>query len=153
MKHLALLAAAGSLAAVALPAHAADLPLTLSAPLTANSTYAFQPIAMNLDTSSAYYDRNWRDDRRWRGGRYDRRGRYYEPRRLGRNDRIWRGRDGHFYCRRDNGTTGLVIGAGVGALVGRSIDTDGDRTVGTLLGAALGGVLGREIDRGSIRCR
>ena len=40
-----------------------------------------------------------------------------------------------------------------GALLGRSIDTRGDRTVGTLLGAALGGVLGREIDRGGARCR
>lgn len=147
MKHLALLAAAGSLAAVALPAHAADLPLTPSVPLTANATLTVQPHALDMAISTANHRRNWRDNR------YDRRGRYIEPRRLGRNDRIWRGRDGHYYCRRDNGTTGLVIGAGVGALVGRSIDTDGDRTVGTLLGAALGGVLGREIDRGSIRCR
>jgi hypothetical protein len=147
MKHLALLAAAGSLAAVAIPVQAAELPLTYSAPLTANTALAVQPHALDMAIATANHRRKWRDNR------YDRHGRYYEPRRLGRNDRIWRGRDGHFYCRRDNGTTGLVIGAGVGALVGRSIDTDGDRTVGTLLGAALGGVLGREIDRGSIRCR
>ncbi len=83
---------------------------------------------------------------------YDDRGRYFEPRRLGRGDRIWRDGD-RYYCRRDNGTTGLVIGAGVGALLGRTIDTRGDRSAGTLLGAIGGGLLGREIDRGELRCR
>ena len=83
---------------------------------------------------------------------YDDRGRYYEPRRLSRSDRIWRDGD-RYYCRRDNGTTGLVIGAGVGALLGRTIDTRGDRSVGTLLGAIGGGLIGREIDRGELRCR
>ncbi len=83
---------------------------------------------------------------------YDDRGRYYEPRRLGRGDRIWRDGD-RYHCRRDNGTTGLVIGAGVGALLGRTIDTRGDRSAGTLLGAIGGGLLGREIDRGELRCR
>lgn len=83
---------------------------------------------------------------------YDDRGRYYEPRRLSRGDRIWRDGD-RYYCRRDNGTTGLVIGAGVGALLGRTIDTRGDRSAGTLLGAIGGGLIGREIDRGELRCR
>lgn len=83
---------------------------------------------------------------------YDDRGHYYEPRRLSRGDRIWRDGD-RYYCRRDNGTTGLVIGAGVGALLGRTIDTRGDRSAGTLLGAIGGGLLGREIDRGELRCR
>lgn len=83
---------------------------------------------------------------------YDSRGRYADPRRLSRNDRIWRDGD-RYYCRRDNGTTGLVIGAGVGALLGRTIDTRGDRSAGTLIGAIGGGLLGREIDRGELRCR
>lgn len=98
--------------------------------------------------------REWREDRRdYREARYDRYGRYEEPRRVSRDDRVWQGRDGRYYCERDNGTTGLIIGAAGGALLGRTIDTRGDRTVGTLLGAALGGVLGREIDRGEARCR
>lgn len=84
---------------------------------------------------------------------YDRYGRYTQPHRLSRNDRVWRGRDGRYYCRRGNGTTGLIIGAGVGALLGRAIDTRGDRALGTILGAAGGGLLGREIDRGNVRCR
>jgi hypothetical protein len=85
--------------------------------------------------------------------KYDRYGRYYEPRRLTRADRVWRGNDGRYYCRRDNGTTGLIIGAAGGALAGRAIDTSGDRATGTILGAAAGALLGREIDRGEVRCR
>lgn len=94
-----------------------------------------------------------RDRRRARDREYDDHGRYYEPRRVNRGDRVWRGDDGRYYCRRDNGTTGLIIGAAGGALLGREIDGGRDRTVGTILGAALGGLLGREIDRGEARCR
>jgi hypothetical protein len=85
--------------------------------------------------------------------RYDRYGRYVEPRPLARSDRIWRGRDGRYYCRRGNGTTGLIVGGAVGALIGRSLDGGRDRTVGTLLGLSGGALLGREIDRGNLRCR
>lgn len=84
---------------------------------------------------------------------YDDRGRYIEPRRIGYDDRIWRGDDGRYYCRRDNGTTGLIIGAGVGALAGHEIAGRGDRTLGAIIGGVAGGLLGREIDRGSLRCR
>ena len=67
----------------------------------------------------------------------------------------WRGDDGRYYCKRGNGTTGLLIGGAAGALVGRAIDTRGSRTTGTILGAAAGALLGREIDRNrsSARCR
>ena len=84
---------------------------------------------------------------------YDNYGRYYEPRRLSHGDRIWRSRDGRYHCRRDNGTTGLIIGATAGALLGRELADGRDRTVGTLLGAAGGGLLGRAIDRGDLKCR
>lgn len=84
--------------------------------------------------------------------KYDRYGRYVEPRRLSRNDRIWRGRDGRYYCHRDNGTTGLIIGGALGALAGRAIDTSGDRSLGTIIGAAGGALLGREVDRGGLQC-
>lgn len=69
------------------------------------------------------------------------------------NFRSWRGKDGRTYCRRKNGTTGLVVGAAVGALAGREIAGRGDRTVGTIIGAAGGALLGREIDKGKRRCR
>ncbi len=84
---------------------------------------------------------------------YDSRGRYAEPRRISSNDRVWRGDDGRYYCKRNNGTTGLIVGAAGGALLGRTVDTRGDRTLGTVLGAVGGGLLGREIERSGGRCR
>jgi hypothetical protein len=177
---LILAAAAGSLGVMAVPANAAvfeeESEARISVPgfSTGDIAPATSPAALLQKASYADPDwddwdddDDWRERRRdregrWRGGRradrwddrvYDRRGRYVNPRRIGRRDRIWRGRDGRYYCERDNGTTGLVIGAGLGALLGRTVDTRGDRTVGTLLGGALGAVLGREIDRGDVRCR
>ena len=83
---------------------------------------------------------------------YYRSGRGYADRRLGYNDRIYRGRDGRYYCRRSDGTTGLIVGAALGALIGRSLDRGRSRTVGTLIGAGAGAVLGRAVDRGQLRC-
>lgn len=97
------------------------------------------------------HDRDYRDDRRH--SVYDSRGYYAQPRRLSRNDRVWRGNDGRYHCRRDNGTTGLIIGAGVGALAGHEIAGRRDRTLGAIIGGVAGGLLGREIDRGSLSCR
>jgi len=137
---LAIAAPAMALALPAAPAAAAELPLALRDTLGVT--------AASLPVSEIAEHRKGK-----RGRIYDDRGRYVEPRRLGRNDRVWRGDDGRWRCRRDNGTTGLIIGAGVGALAGRAIDTEGDRALGTVLGAVGGGLLGREIDRGDIRCR
>jgi hypothetical protein len=68
--------------------------------------------------------------------------------------RVWRDNRGRYRCKRSNGTTGLLIGAAGGALVGRSIDSHGSRATGTILGAAAGALIGREVDRGSkYRCR
>jgi uncharacterized protein YcfJ len=84
---------------------------------------------------------------------YDRQGRYVQPRAVRANDRVWRGNDGRYYCKRDNGTTGLIIGGAAGALLGREIDGGRERTLGTVLGAAGGALLGREIDRSGAKCR
>lgn len=85
--------------------------------------------------------------------KYNDRGWYAEPRRITRDSYMWRGRDGRYYCKRDNGTTGLVIGAGVGALAGHELAGRGDKVLGAVLGGAVGAIVGREIDRGSLRCR
>ncbi|OYY91753.1 MAG: hypothetical protein B7Y45_01945 [Sphingomonas sp. 28-66-16] len=85
--------------------------------------------------------------------RYYRDGRYYKPRRLTRNDRIYRGNNGRYYCRRSDGTTGLIIGGIGGGLLGNSIAGGGSRTLGTLLGGAAGALLGRSIERGQVTCR
>jgi hypothetical protein len=85
--------------------------------------------------------------------RYYRDGRYYGETRLSRNSRVYRGSDGRYYCRRSDGTTGLIVGGAVGALIGNSIDNGRSSLLGTLIGGAAGAALGREIQRGSVRCR
>lgn len=95
-------------------------------------------------------DRNWRgDDRNWDPSRSYKNGNYRE-RRLGRNDRIYRGKDGRAYCKRNDGTTGLVIGALGGGVLANLI---GGGTLGTLAGAGGGALLGRSVDRGNVKCR
>lgn len=82
------------------------------------------------------------------------RDRYYAgDQRINSNTRIWRGDDGRYYCRRDNGTTGLLIGAAVGGLAGHEIAGRDDKLLGVVLGASAGALLGREIDRDKYRCR
>ena len=92
------------------------------------------------------YDRYYADD-------YYRDGNNYRERVLSRNERIYRGRNGRYYCRRDDGTTGLIVGAAIGALIGNRIDNGGSSLLGTLIGGAAGAMLGQEIDRGNLRCR
>jgi hypothetical protein len=68
--------------------------------------------------------------------------------------REWRGNDGRLRCRKPDGTTGLVVGAVAGGLLGRTIDSRGDRTLGTVLGGVGGALAGREIERsGKRQCR
>ena len=72
----------------------------------------------------------------------------------GYNGQVWRGNDGRYYCKRSNGTTGLLIGGAGGALLGREIaGRNGDRTLGAILGGAAGALLGRAVDKGSSQCR
>lgn len=61
--------------------------------------------------------------------------------------REWRGADGKTYCRKSDGTIGLVVGGVAGAVVGRAIDTRGERATGTIVGAAAGALIGREVAR------
>ena len=49
---------------------------------------------------------------------YDRHGYYNGP--------AWRGRDGRYYCRRSNGTTGLLIGGAAGAFPPLSANAPSD---------------------------
>lgn len=121
---------------------------------TAAATVATMAIpATPAEARDRYYERDYRDYRQGNYRVYDNRGRYVEPRRVSRNDRVWRGNDGRYYCQRSNGTTGLLIGAGVGALAGHQIAGHRDKTLGAIVGGALGAALGREIDRGNVKCR
>ncbi|WP_041391681.1 glycine zipper 2TM domain-containing protein [Sphingobium sp. SYK-6] len=99
------------------------------------------------------YDWN-RPDPRYRGyyaDRYYRGG--YAPIRVTRQTRVYRGYDNRYYCRRSDGTTGLIIGAAVGGLLGDQIDQGRSSILGAVLGAGAGAMIGREIDRGDVVCR
>jgi hypothetical protein len=110
------------------------------------------PCVSFASVAAAQPDYHWRggpDQRDWDPSRsYD--GRRHHDRRLGRNDYVYRGGDGRYYCRRNDGTTGLVVGGIAGGVLGNAIGGD---TLGTLLGAASGAVVGRSIDRGKVHCR
>lgn len=103
-------------------------------------------------TYNQYRDRWDRRDRNDRYDRYERDSRYgqrYDNRYRGQS---WRGNDGRYYCRKSDGTTGLLIGGAAGALLGREVaGRNGDRTLGAILGAGAGALLGRSIDSGT-RC-
>lgn len=103
--------------------------------LAVSATAMAVPVSMALPTDEA------------QAQRYYRNGQYVGP--------TWRGRDGRYYCRRSNGTTGLLIGGAAGALIGREIDGGRNRTAGTLIGAAAGALIGREVQRSrrGRRCR
>lgn len=71
---------------------------------------------------------------------------------MGRTDRIYRGQDNRLYCRRNDGTTGLVVGALAGGTLGTLIGGQSG-LLGALLGGGGGALLGQSIDRGNVRCR
>ena len=65
----------------------------------------------------------------------------------GEQAQTWQGEDGRSYCRRSDGTTGLVVGGGAGALVGRGIDGGRHRGVGTIIGGVIGALVGSAVER------
>ncbi|HEY4547550.1 MAG TPA: glycine zipper 2TM domain-containing protein [Pedomonas sp.] len=113
-------------------------------------------------SACASNDYGYRDDRPGYGNRYendrgrdrDRRERREraERRHLGDNDVIYRDRDGRYYCKRDDGTTGTIVGALGGGVLGNVIAPGGSKTLGTILGAGAGALAGRAIDRSDVRC-
>jgi outer membrane lipoprotein SlyB len=68
------------------------------------------------------------------------------------NDQIYRDRDGRYYCKRDDGTTGTIVGAIAGGVLGNVIAPGGSKTLGTILGGAGGALAGRAIDKNDINC-
>lgn len=80
-------------------------------------------------------------------------GRYYRPRRLGPYDRIYRGYNGRYYCRRSDGTTGLIIGGISGGILGGLLSNGDSSPLGALIGAGAGAALGTAIDQGQVICR
>jgi len=108
---------------------------------------------------SSYDDRRGYPDERYENGydpaRYYRDGPEYRERALAAEDRVYRGNDGRYYCKRSDGTTGLIVGAAAGGVLGNVIDGGHSRTAGTLIGAAIGALAGKSIEQNQneIRCR
>jgi uncharacterized protein YcfJ len=106
------------------------------------------------DRGPDYYDWN-RPDPRY--GRYYRPERYYRggyrPVVVTRETRIYHGDDGRYYCRRSDGTTGLIVGAVLGGVVGDRLDRGRSSVLGAILGAGAGAAIGSSIDRGQVVCR
>lgn len=96
-----------------------------------------------------------RDENGYDAARYYRDGPNYQERVLAQDDRVYRGNDGRYYCKRNDGTTGLIVGAIGGGILGNVIDGGRSRAVGTLLGGAAGALAGRAIDQNGsqVRCR
>ena len=154
MKTLTAAAAALALAGTAGVATAAAPAAVTYVDTTVEAAFApVGPLNSTLDGTTYEHHKRWhrrgggnqRNNYREQGYRD-----YGEP--VYRNTRVWEGRDGRMYCRKSDGTTGLIIGAAAGALLGREIDGGRDRTVGTILGGAAGALLGKRLDNG-YRCR
>ncbi|MEG3176637.1 glycine zipper 2TM domain-containing protein [Sphingomonas sp. RB3P16] len=96
-----------------------------------------------------------RDEGNYDPTRYYRTGPTYQERVLTSDDRIYRGSDDRFYCKRNDGTTGLIVGAVGGGVLGNVIDGGHSRGVGTVLGAIAGGLVGKSVDQNNaqVRCR
>ncbi|GAA0657560.1 hypothetical protein FHT00_002253 [Sphingomonas insulae] len=111
--------------------------LSLAGAALAMTATALVPVTPAVAQRGYYgdrgYDRGYRDDRGYRG------------------ERIYRGDRGYYRDRGgrrcNNGSTGTIVGAIAGGLLGRTIDTRGDRSLGTLGGAVAGGLAGRALER------
>lgn len=99
------------------------------------------------------------DDRRFAtdydAARYYRDEPDHEERVMTAQDQVYRGSDGRYYCRRGDGTTGLIVGGAAGGVLGNVIDGGRHRTAGTLIGGALGALLGKSVEQNQneLRCR
>lgn len=119
---------------------------TLAAAALAMGTAAMAPVAAEAQRNYGdryAYEQAYNDGYN-RDGYYDRNGRSY------RGDRIYRGDRGYYRNRNqrcNSGTTGTIVGAIAGGLLGRSIDSRGDRATGTILGGAAGALAGRAVGR------
>ena len=152
-RNTALALAATGLAVPAIPAAAADFPLGASRAAPVEQAWEH-----GRDRSK---HKGWQRGRGnpHRYDRYDNRSYGYQPTRsyysepVYRDTRVWRGNDGRTYCRKKDGTTGLIIGGAAGALLGREVDGGRNRTLGTVLGAAAGAILGKKVAQGGSSCR
>ncbi len=101
----------------------------------------------HYDNDGGYYRNRGYDD----GGYYSRRG--FEGRQAYDDRGSYRDRNYRYRGQRcGKGSTGLILGAVAGGLLGRAVvGYRGDRTAGTIVGAGVGALAGRAIDKGDNR--
>jgi len=114
------------------------LPLGACATDSTGDRYGYN----NRPRDGYYADRRDRRERR-----EERRARY-----LAENDVIYRDNDGNYYCKRSDGSTGTIVGAIAGGVLGNIIAPGGSKTLGTVLGAAGGAIAGNAVDKNNVRC-
>ena len=102
--------------------------------LAVSATAMAVPATLALPIDSAEAQRRY----------YNRDGYYTGP--------TWRGNDGRYYCRRSDGTTGLIVGGALGGTLGAVIAPGGSEILGALIGGAAGAAIGQQVDRGEVRC-
>ncbi|MBN8840180.1 MAG: glycine zipper 2TM domain-containing protein [Sphingomonadales bacterium] len=97
----------------------------------------------------------WRDEHGYDPSRYYRGGAQYQERPMGADERVYTGNDGRYYCKRSDGSTGLVVGGALGGLFGNVITGGRSKLAGTLLGGVAGALAGKSIDQknSSLRCQ
>jgi hypothetical protein len=102
-------------------------------------------------------DPRWQQDgwrnQGWHAEQFYRSGNNYRPVYLGRNDQVFRGYDNRYYCRRSDGTTGLIIGGLAGGTLGNVIAPGGSKLLGSIIGGSLGAVIGNSVDRNRVACQ
>jgi hypothetical protein len=119
--------------------------ITLAVTALAIGTTAIAPAAADAQRYGSRYSQGYdtyqggyrQDGYRQRG--YDQRG--YA--RTYRDDRSYARRN----TRCNSGTTGTIVGAIAGGLLGRTIDSRGDRALGTVLGGAAGALAGNAVGK------
>ena len=136
-KHLALAVIAATLLPV-LPVSADPPPWAPAHGRRAKDAERYEERDRDRDDGPRFY---YRDDRR------------RHERRLVRYDEvIYHGDDGRYYCHRSDGTTGLIVGAVAGGVIGNQLARGRSAALGTVLGVAGGALIGQAIDRDRVYC-
>jgi hypothetical protein len=89
----------------------------------------------------------------WDAGQHYRDDPQYQERPMSSDEQVYRGSDDRYYCRRSDGTAGLVVGGIAGGALGDVIAPRGSKTLGTVLGAIGGAAIGSSVDRNGTHCR
>src|SRR3954471_2306858 len=118
----------------------------------AASTLTALPAAAEAQSRYGYSNRydNRYDNRYYGQQRYQNYDRRYANQRY-YNQRTYNGGYYNHYGQRCSGSTGTIIGAIAGGLLGNQVAGRGERALGAIIGAGAGALAGRAIDRSDCR--